>query len=149
MPVGSIAGESLCSRNCARIPTKLVAAGLKHGMGTERALGEGGVPVAVAAQEKRAMDMSMMPVKNAGVKAADAKPVPMAATNMNDMPGINVMAGMNDMKMPAAVRATVAQIIAVALLTLVALGAGVLLALLYGDVSMRPGAAMQMTTRAA
>ncbi len=91
----------------------LVAAGLKHGMGTERVLGEGGAPIDVAAGEKRTNDMQTL-----------ASPSP---------------------KMSSMVRATAAQIAAVTLLTLVALGAGVLLSLLYADVSMRPGVAMQMT----
>ncbi|MGI8508300.1 MAG: DUF4396 domain-containing protein [Gemmatimonadaceae bacterium] len=102
----------------------LVVAGLKHGMGTERVLGEGGSPIDAAAQAKGERDIST---------------APMVTTDTN---------GIDGMKMPGMGRATVAQIVAVTVLTLVALGAGVLLALLYADVSMRPGAAMRMTALA-
>jgi Domain of unknown function (DUF4396) len=69
----------------------LVANHLKHGMGTVRALGEGGEPVSVGAMDMAAMSPS---------------------------------------------RVTRAQIVAVAVLTLTALGAGVLLAAALGDFSM-------------
>jgi Domain of unknown function (DUF4396) len=69
----------------------LVANHLKHGMGTVRALGEGGEPVSVAAMDMAAMSPS---------------------------------------------RVTRAQIVAVAVLTLTALGAGILLAAAFGDFSM-------------
>ena len=69
----------------------LVANHLKHGMGTVRALGEGGGPVSVGAMDMAAMSPS---------------------------------------------RVTRAQIVAVAVLTLTALGAGILLAAAFGDFSM-------------
>jgi Domain of unknown function (DUF4396) len=69
----------------------LVANHLKHGMGTVRALGEGGEPVSVGAMDMAAMSPS---------------------------------------------RVTRAQIVAVAVLTLTALGAGILLAAALGDFSM-------------
>jgi Domain of unknown function (DUF4396) len=69
----------------------LVTKHLKHGMGTVRALGEGGTPLPV-----RAMDMSA----------------------------------------PPEITVTRAQIVAVAALTLTALGAGILLAAAFGDFSM-------------
>jgi hypothetical protein len=76
----------------------LVANRLKHGMGTVRALGEGGSP---------------LPAGTAG-----AAPVAM------------------DMSGPSRVTVTRAQIVAVAILTLTALGAGILLAAAFGDFSM-------------
>ena len=69
----------------------LVANHLKHGMGTVRALGEGGGPVSVGAMDMAAMSPS---------------------------------------------RVTRAQIVAVAVLTLTALGAGILLVAALGDFSM-------------
>jgi hypothetical protein len=69
----------------------LVANHLKHGMGTVRALGEGGEPVSVGAMDMAAMSPS---------------------------------------------RVTRAQIVAIAVLTLTALGAGILLAAALGDFSM-------------
>lgn len=90
----------------------LVAVGLKHGMGTKRALGAGGADT---------MPMAHAPTEPSG-------PAPHTP----------------QMKMAGMVRATRSQIVAVAVLTLVALGAGVLLSALYGDLTMQPGASMQM-----
>ncbi len=120
----------------------LVAAGLKHGMGTERVLGAGGVPADLAAQEKRTNDMKHIAETSMDTPVTTTEAV--AVTDMNRMEGMKTSAPPAT-KMSPMVRATVAQIAAVTLLTLVALGAGVLLALLYADISMQPPAAVQMT----
>lgn len=80
----------------------LVGVGLKHGMGTERALGEGGHSVAV--------DQT-------------APSPPMEHAMMKDMAG-----------MPS--RVTTPQIVAMAVLTLLMLGLGLVLATIYGRWSM-------------
>lgn len=118
------------------VNTWLVAVGLKHGMGTVRALGAGGH--SLAAESAR------------GAVLASGKPgsgTPMQAGSdamgaMNDMDGMggSGMEAMGAMA-PAKPAATRAQITAVAVLTLLAFGAGLLLAGLYGDFSMRPGMA--------
>ena len=91
----------------------LVAAGLKHGMGTVRAFGAGGSPMG-ASSPHAAMELATP----ASVGGATPESVPVA------------------------VRATRSQIVAVAVLTLVALAAGVLLSALYGDFAMRAAAPM-------
>jgi len=97
----------------------LVAAGLKHGMGTVRALGQGGHPVAAEPAGQAALAVSGM--------AAMHRAAPRSATAMDEG------AGPPDQ---VAARATRAQATAVTVLSLVALGAGVLIAALYGDLGM-------------
>jgi hypothetical protein len=107
----------------------LVVAGLKHGMGTVRVLGHGG--------HSSAAEMGM----KATTAAATVKPAVVGHASHSggsSDPGDRSAA-------PAAPAALVvtpptrAQLGAVTLLTVVALGAGVLIAALYGDLSMRPG----------
>lgn len=85
----------------------LVGVGLKHGMGTDRVLGRGGHSV-----------------------AADPT-APASAMKHENMPD---MSGMAQGAKPAG--ATTAQILAMGVLTLIALGAGVMLATVYGHWSM-------------
>ncbi len=101
----------------------LVASGLKHGMGTKRVLGKGGSPISETVHPHPAQDMSAMS---------------MQVTGKHDVHE-------PDMQMGPMIRATAAQIVAVSVLTLVALGAGVLLGVLYGNPGIRPGSTMQMT----
>lgn len=84
----------------------LVGVRLKHGMGTVRALGRGGHEIGADRQ---------------------------AATPMPDM-GHDAMAGMSDMAMGA--RVTTPQIVAMTVLTLVMLGAGIIVATLFGRWAM-------------
>lgn len=106
----------------------LVAAGLKHGMGTERALGQGGHSAAAelelnrAAAEQTTSNLAGPAGASDGGHAAHQMPRKAQGSSMKGMAG-----------------PTRAQMGAVTLLTIVALGAGVLLAALYGDLSMRAG----------
>ncbi len=84
----------------------LVGVRLKHGMGTVRALGRGGHEIGADRQ---------------------------AATPMPDM-GHDAMAGMSDMATGA--RVTTPQIVAMTVLTLVMLGAGIIVATLFGRWAM-------------
>jgi hypothetical protein len=97
----------------------LVAAGLKHGMGTVRALGRGGHSMAA--------------------EHGGANPAPAAAQSHNATGSAHVV-GSAGVVRP---RATPAQIVAVTLLTLVLLGAGTLIAALGGQLGM----AHEMTSR--
>lgn len=81
----------------------LVGVKLKHGMGTVRALGEGGHPI-----------------------AAEAQPAPMAGMAHGSARGMAAMEGMGGMA------ATPPQIVAMTVLTLLMLGAGIILATLFG-----------------
>lgn len=133
----------------------LVAARLKHGMGTVRVLGEGGHDPAV---ERRATEAAREPaaaarpamhhgtdVVPATPSAALAAPAPapnargVARGARGDAAAASAMAGMGAMEMPATPGATRSQIVAVTVLSLLALAAGVLLAALYGDLTMRAG----------
>lgn len=142
----------------------LVAVRLKHGMGTVRVLGEGGHD---ATAERRVTEAAgrpavatpsaattPSPVMHHGADIVAAAPAATlaAATAPNDHAtargaggdaasagGMAGMSGMGATDMPATPGATRAQIVAVTVLSLLALAAGVLLAALYGDLSMRAG----------
>ena len=117
----------------------LVAVRLKHGMGTVRALGEGGHPLAVEARRDPAV---------AGAAGGHAGMVGMGTTGSHAAapgPG-DPTAGHGGMDMRGA--ATPSQLAAVTLLTLLLLGAGVVLADLSGgfapDATMDHGPGMRM-----
>ena len=140
----------------------LVAAGLKHGMGTVRVLGEGGHGLAA---ERRATATGTAPAPVAprgaamhhgaevvpatpsadfgvpGAAAAGATPPELAQPNRARMTGMAMagLAGRATASAPAPRAATRPQIVAVTGLTLLALAAGVLLAALHGDLTMRAG----------
>ncbi|MBO3272132.1 hypothetical protein [Hymenobacter defluvii] len=107
----------------------LVKNKLKHGMGTERALGKGGAPLAETAPSAHAgHSMSMT-----GMTHGQALTPPAAAHsghNMAAMPGVNMSAGA---PVSGGRRAVVT------LLTLVMLAVGYYLAARYGDLTMRAG----------
>ncbi|MES2521898.1 MAG: DUF4396 domain-containing protein [Gemmatimonadota bacterium] len=90
----------------------LVAVGLKHGMGTERALGRGGSPV---------LHAPGLPSTASSAHASHA------TSTHNGSPAGS----------PAASPPTRTQVAAVSVLSVVALAAGVLLAALFGDLTMR------------
>lgn len=106
----------------------LVAAGLKHGMGTVRVLGEGGHSVTAEAQ---AVMRERPPVGSAapGAHGAHGAP-PSPAQQQPNGRGVHV---------PDVVRVTRAQLVAVATLTLLALAGGVFVAGIGGDLEMRGG----------
>ncbi|AMR29888.1 copper oxidase [Hymenobacter psoromatis] len=106
----------------------LVQHQLKHGMGTERALGKGGTPVTA---EHDMAGMTGMAEMSPGPPVASAAGVPT---------GPAPMAGM-DLDPDAPVSG--GRKAAVTLLTLLMLAAGYWLAARYGDLSMRPGGAME------
>jgi hypothetical protein len=135
----------------------LVKKGLKHGMGTERALGKGG-----AEAEAERTRLEAAPPAAPVVPARNDSPSPMPVSGMKAMPG---MAGMKEVAaMPQAhtaamPRATgdatsahdmggmkmgggsvpVASKLLVTLITLAMLAGGGVLAARYGDLSMRAG----------
>ena len=104
----------------------LVKHQLKHGMGTERALGKGGAPVAA---EHQHAGMAM-----AGMKHA-ATPLAASAHTGHAMPGMRME---GDGQVSAGRKALVT------VLTLVMLAAGYYVAARYGDLAMRPGQPMNM-----
>lgn len=110
----------------------LVAVGLKHGMGTVRALGAGGHSLAA----ERARDA----VLASGTPGA-GMPTTAAMGDMRQMTGTAPAGDVHATTSPAQPPATHAQITAVAALTVLAFGAGLLLAGMYGDFAMRPGMA--------
>lgn len=143
----------------------LVAARLKHGMGTVRVLGEGGHDPAAERRVTEAAGQpatAAMPAMRHGADVVPATPsatlatsaptpnalggaregVPGNAPAMGAMSNMSSMAGMGAMEMPTAPGATRPQIVAVTVLSLLALAAGVLLAALYGDLTMRAGMPM-------
>jgi hypothetical protein len=101
----------------------LVKHRLKHGMGTERALGKGGAAAHQHAEMAMPGMTHPMPPMEAGTHAGHA------------MPGMN-MAG--DGQVSASRKALVT------VLTLLLLAAGYYVAARYGDLSMRPGQPMPM-----
>lgn len=110
----------------------LVKNKLKHGMGTERALGKGGTPLAVGAGASQPavpqMAMAGMVGMDHAVMSRKAEPIPRAP-----MPGMDTGAGPQVSGLRKAV---------VTLLTLLLLAVGYWLAGRYGDLSMRPGERM-------
>lgn len=141
MSLASLAGLALAYP----VNVWLVAMRLKHGMGTERVLGKGGAPVAAAViADPVVASASGEPARrSASITAASP------ATSMSGMSGMSGMsaaqpaasasASEDGAAMVMAPGATRPQIVAVTVLTLVALAAGVLLAALYGDMAMRRG----------
>ena len=129
----------------------LVAKKLKHGMGTERALGKGGADVnleherlaevapgkAVANQDKiqSAHDMSAMNMKAMPEMKSDKAEMP-HSDGIHDAP-VNEMSGMN-----TGGNVSITSKIVVTLITILMLTAGVWLAGRYGDFSMRAGKPM-------
>jgi len=107
----------------------LVAVGLKHGMGSVRALGAGGHSLEAEAARIRATS-GEVPL---GLAFATARSATMTAENV---PQDREPAEHEKMSMKGG--ATGPQLAAVTLLTLVALGAGVVLAGLSGALSMTP-----------
>ena len=136
----------------------LVKNKLKHGMGTERALGKGGTPKGEIALAAPRMAMSgvagmdhgqpatAMPMDHSAharhtmpaIKmAADPKAPPMPGKGMNM--GSHAMAGMD---MSGGANVSGLRKTLVTLLTLLMLAAGYWMAGRYGDLSMQPGRAM-------
>ncbi|MDQ3749042.1 MAG: DUF4396 domain-containing protein [Acidobacteriota bacterium] len=129
----------------------LVAKKLKHGMGTERALGKGGADVNVERERlagvepseatfnkdkiQPAHDMSAMNMKAMPEMKSDKAEISHSDGN-HDAPA-NEMSGMN-----MGGNVSTASKIVVTLITIVMLAAGVWLAGRYGDFSMRTGNAM-------
>ena len=129
----------------------LVATGLKHGMGTVRVLGKGGHGLRAEAQlienisgEKPATTSA---TDAAGAHASHnmlappagaAEPEP-EAMNMKNMENTSAAAGSGHAAAMAPPSVTRIQLGAVTLLTLLQLGAGILIAALYGDFTMRSG----------
>ena len=131
----------------------LVKHKLKHGMGTERALGKGGAPLeetAAPAATPAPHDMAGMTHEMPGMThnmpamthemPVAVAPAPAPAGHAGHSMGAGTMAGM-DMGEPTASGLSQA---VVTLLTLLMLAAGYALAARYGDLSMRPG--MEMMT---
>ena len=131
----------------------LVKNKLKHGMGTERALGKGGTPKEetapaatpapsrMAASGMAGMDHSV-PMANAPAGAPGHSGHTMLGMNMTSddpKPGSHAMAGM-DMRAGPPVSGLRKAVVTV--LTLLMLLAGYALAARYGDLSMRPGEQM-------
>ena len=106
----------------------LVKNGLKHGMGTDRALGKGGAKIPQAAEHVRSTAL------------------PATAAVMDPMPGGGSMtsSAMPGMEMAKGKRVPTARKVAIALLSLVMLAGGFGLAARYGDLSMRASGARSM-----
>jgi hypothetical protein len=110
----------------------LVKNKLKHGMGTERALGHGGALL----QEEAASVHAGHPMNMAGMSHGQPIAVPAAAHsghNMATMPGMDISEG---------AQVSGLRKVVVTLLTLLMLAAGYYVAGRYGDLSMRLGKAM-------
>ena len=107
----------------------LVKNKLKHGMGTERALGHGGTPLPESAASAHAGHTMSM----AGMSHGQAASPPATRPNMAAMPGMDLSGGAPVSGLRKAV---------VTLFTLLMLAAGYYVAARYGDLSMRPGEAM-------
>lgn len=106
----------------------LVKNGLKHGMGTDRALGKGGAKISHPAEHMRSTAL------------------PTTAAARDPMPGGGSMtsSAMPGMEMAKGKRVPTARKVAVTLLSLVMLAGGFALAARYGDLSMRAGDAPSM-----
>ncbi len=127
----------------------LVKNGLKHGMGTERALGKGGADVEIekAHLAQTAATQSAMPAHGAHLNSQptpDMKTMPeVSVTNASEnVPAraVQDMNAMGGMKMGGNV--TTAGKVVVTLITIAMLTVGVWLAGRYGDFSMRAGGEM-------
>lgn len=138
----------------------LVRAGLKHGMGTERALGRGGADVNVE-RERLAASAPTEPAAPASHERGSPRPVPDAGAGddaqvrqahtagthraTGDAPAAVTPGGRNsgavrDMEMSGGGRGVSGAVKAlVSLLTVAMLAGGVALAARYGDLSMRAG----------
>ena len=118
----------------------LVKNKLKHGMGTERALGKGGAPeeeISASAHAGHRMATVEMAGMSHGQPAA-SPPLAHAGHNMAAMP-----LGMAGMDMSGGARVSGLRKALVTLLTLLMLAAGYWVAARYGDLSMRPGEPMK------
>ena len=122
----------------------LVAANLKHGMGTERVLGEGGHAVHAEAIAERASDSTAAgpPLANApdamsAMNAMGDRAIDAPAATLPEGPGSKAAEAMPAMRMSAA--ATRPQIIAVTTLSILALASGVLVGALYGELTVARG----------
>lgn len=104
----------------------LVKHKLKHGMGTERALGKGGAPAAAGHQHA---GMAMAGMTHIAAPLAASAPAGHAMPSMRMEGDGQVSAGRKAL---------------VTVLTLVMLAAGYYVAARYGDLSMRPGQPMNM-----
>ena len=111
----------------------LVKNKLKHGMGTERALGHGGTPLPEAAASAHAGHDTTM-ADMAGMSHGQAASMPATEHNMAAMPGMDLSGGAPVSGLRKAV---------VTLLTLLMLAAGYYVAARYGDLTMRPGVPME------
>lgn len=115
----------------------LVAAGLKHGMGTVRALGAGGHPPALEAGQlpHGTHPVEAQPVDHGSHDSGSGR----NGTDTNAAPAAMSMHGapVDASRSPVPQGATPAQVGAVALLSMLALAAGVLVAALAGDLTMR------------
>ncbi|QNE42258.1 DUF4396 domain-containing protein (plasmid) [Hymenobacter sp. NBH84] len=109
----------------------LVKNKLKHGMGTERALGKGGSPEEGVASAHAGHTMTMAGM--AGMSHGQAASPPGTGHHMAAMPGMDLSGGNQVSGLRKAV---------VTLLTLLMLAAGYYVAARYGDLSMRPGETM-------
>ncbi len=110
----------------------LVKNKLKHGMGTERALGHGGSPLPAepaSAHADHAMNMAGMRPSESSAAATATH----AGHSQTAMPGMDMGDG---------AQVSGARKAFVMLLTVLMLAAGYYLAARYGDLSMRPGEAM-------
>lgn len=119
----------------------LVKNGLKHGMGTERALGKGGENTDVE-RARLAKTTPVEKLKMPGMKPGEAKMTGHAHTAaMHDAGGDAQIASMTGMEMGGKV-STASKVI-VTMITIAMLGAGVLIAGRWGDFSMRAGDEMK------
>ncbi len=129
----------------------LVKNGLKHGMGTERALGKGGADVEIErgrlaeAAPQPVRDMKAMP-ELSGMSADEMAAMPQAHTAALHNPtggapaaaadDVSAMGGMN---MAGGENVSTASKVVVTLITIALLAGGVWVAARYGDLSMRAG----------
>ena len=129
MSLASLVGASLAYP----VNWWLVKNGLKHGMGTERALGKGGTD----GEDKKPHPSETKAAKHAmSAHDADAKPQPMP--EMKTMPEMKNKSGMGGMKMDGSKVSHSRKVVAT-LITIAMLVGGSFFAARYGDLSMRAG----------
>lgn len=127
----------------------LVKRGLKHGMGTERALGKGGAKTEVVRERlaEAAPTESTMPAHGGSQLMQGMKAMPemsgMSASGTATMPQAQTAAddksAMGGMKMTSGKSVPTSSKVVVTLLTLMMLAGGFWLAARYGNLSMRAG----------
>ena len=130
----------------------LVAKKLKHGMGTDRALGKGGAKTETDENEKIAnqkettpaagYDMSTMPLVNGETHETMMSGVKTGKPHMSATHAPHDMTAMGKMNMGGNV--SVSSKLAVTFITLAILAGGGFVAARYGDLSMRAGDSMDM-----